>query len=246
MSLYFLTGAVLGGYLLGSISWSRIIARWASPEKTVREFRYQVPGSDEMITSDTVSATSVRAQLGPVYGCLTALLDMAKVALPVFLLKRLFPQEPYFIAAAASGVIGHNWPIFYRFKGGRGASPIMGGLLVLDPIGLVAVLAGGSVLGLIVGHMLVLRWSWLVLMLPWFWFRTGSWLYVGYAIICNAAYWLAMAPEIRQYNSLKARPSQEEMSRFFSMGSKPGRWMDKFSILAAVRRLRRKKIEQSK
>jgi glycerol-3-phosphate acyltransferase PlsY len=161
---------------------------------------------------------------------------MGKIAIPALLMKQLIPEWPYFVVFAAAGVIGHNWPVYYRFKGGRGASPVMGGLLVLDPLGLVAVMLSGSFLGLTIGHMLFFRWSWIVLTLPWFWLRTRSWLYVGYALVCNIAYWTALIPEIRKYSRLKSHPSQEQLSTFFTMGAGIGRWMDHYSLLALIRR----------
>ena len=62
----------------------------------------------------------VRMQVGTRYGCLTAILDIAKVAIPALIFKLWQPETPYFLVTALFGLIGHDWPIYHRFKGGRG------------------------------------------------------------------------------------------------------------------------------
>jgi len=85
------------------------------------------PGSDIVFESDSVSASAVRFQLGARYGCLTAILDMLKVAIPTLIVRLWQPDEAYYLVLAGAGVAGHAWPVYFRFKGGRGESPILGG-----------------------------------------------------------------------------------------------------------------------
>ena len=113
--------AVVAGYLLGSISFARLVARRVDRTVDVTHIVTEV-GDGVTFTSDAVSATSVRMKLGKRYGLLVALLDMAKVAVPVLVLRLLYPGEPYLYLAAAAGVAGHNWPVYHRFQGGRGES----------------------------------------------------------------------------------------------------------------------------
>ena len=165
--------AVAVGYLLGSISFARLVARRVDRTVDVTYIVTEV-GDGVTFTSDAVSATSVRMKLGKRYGLLVALLDMAKVAVPVLVLRLLYPGEPYLYLAAAAGVAGHNWPVYHRFKGGRGESAIMGALLVIDPIGLVLMLTLGMVIGFLAGNILVLEWTGFILMVPWLWLTTGD------------------------------------------------------------------------
>ena len=95
---------------------------WAEP----------VPHSDEVFESDLISATLIAKKLGPRYGCATSLLDMMKVIVPTLLVKLLITGQPWFLLTALFGIIGHNYPVWYRFKGGRGESPILGALLVIN------------------------------------------------------------------------------------------------------------------
>ena len=65
--------------------------------------------------------------------------------------------------------VGHNWPIYYRFKGGRGISPIMGGMLVVDWLGVVITNLLGLLSDLVIKSTLVSSGIWLILMIPWIW-----------------------------------------------------------------------------
>jgi glycerol-3-phosphate acyltransferase PlsY len=169
---------------------------------------------------------------------------MVKVFIPAFACRLLWPGQPYQYFAAAFGLVGHDWPLFSRFKGGRGESPIIGGLLALDPIGLAVTTAASAVTGLVVGHILVFRWVWLLFLVPWFWVRTHSPYAVGYMLLANVIYWYTMSPELIQYARMGPKgisPTQEEIADFFAMGKPLGRVMDRFSILALVARLRRRR-----
>jgi glycerol-3-phosphate acyltransferase PlsY len=189
--------AVAAGYLLGSISFARLVARRVDRTVDVTYVVTEV-GGGVTFTSDAVSATSVRMKLGKRYGLLVALLDMAKVAIPVLVLRLLYPGEPYLYLAAAAGVAGHNWPVYHRFKGGRGESAIMGALLVIDPIGLLLMLTLGMLIGFLAGNILVLEWTGFILMVPWLWVTTGDPAAVAFMVSVLAMWAVAMLPELRQ------------------------------------------------
>lgn len=227
--------AAAAGYLLGSISFARLIARAVAPEKDVSKIECALPDSDEVFRSDSVSSTAARIHLGTRYGCLTAILDILKVALPTLAFKLWQPDVPYYLIVAATGLVGHDWPLYHGFRGGRGESPIYGALLVIDPLGVLVTNAVGSVLGIVVGHLLVLRWAGLVLMIPWLWFRTESWPHLAYILFANAIYWTTMSGELIQYVRLSRSGvdlSQEQIADLFAMGKPLGRLMDRFSLLA--------------
>lgn len=227
----------VGAYLIGSVSWSRIVTRLATGGQDVSGLEYSLQDSSEVFTSDSVSATSVRMQLGARLGCLTSLLDMAKVGVPTVIVRFLLPEHPYHLIVAGVGVIGHNWPVYHQFKGGRGASTIMGGMMAADPLGLVISMAAGSLSGVILGHILVFRWMWLVNLMIWMAIRHDSIYFLLYAAICNLAYWIAMVPEIRQYSGMRSHLTQEELCSFFGMGTGLGRFMDRWGLIALARRL---------
>jgi glycerol-3-phosphate acyltransferase PlsY len=232
------------GYLFGSISFARIIARLVEPQTDISVIEEPVPHSDEVFVSDSVSATAVRMHIGARYGCLTAILDMLKVAVPTLVFKLWQPDMPYFLFAAAFGVAGHDWPIFHRFKGGRGESPILGGLVIIDWVGIVVTTLFGWPIGILSGNLLVLRWAWLLLLIPWFWFRTQDPYHLAYIVSVNAMYWLAMRPELKQYFELRDKgvePSSEELAGLLGMGGRLGRIIDSYSLAALSKRASNRK-----
>jgi glycerol-3-phosphate acyltransferase PlsY len=233
--------AAVTGYLLGSISFARLIARRVTPGADISRIVEPVPRSSATFETDSVSATAVRVHVGTRYGCLTAVLDMAKVALPVLAFRLWFPDQPAYLIAAAAGLVGHDWPLYHRFKGGRGESTIYGALLVIDPLGVVITNAIGALLGIVLGQLLVLRWAGMVLMIPWLGLRTGEWAPVLYMLFVNAVYWYAMSPELRQFFDLLGEgsdPTQEELAEFLGMGVRLGRFLDQYSAPALIARLR--------
>jgi hypothetical protein len=149
------------------------------------------------------------------------------------------PEQPYYLIAAAAGLLGHDFPLYYKFKGGRGESPIIGGLLAIDPFGLILTNIAGAILGLLIGHLLILRWGGLILLIPWLWFTTQDPWALGYILLANVIYWYSMTPELGQYARLLKTdldPSQEEIARFMGMGLGLGRFMDRYSLTGWLNR----------
>jgi glycerol-3-phosphate acyltransferase PlsY len=234
--------AAIIGYLAGSISFARIVtqARGGDPKRLER---IEVAlGEGEVFVSDSVSATAVRMTMGRRWGILTALLDMAKVAIPTLAFGLWMPGEPYNLIAAAAGLVGHDLPVFHGFKGGRGESPIYGGLLVINPVAVVGTTLLGALVGFLVGNILVLRWAGMILLIPWLWLATGDLATLAYIVFVDAAYLIAMRPELSQYGAMRTHgtdPNNEEIALEFGMGVRLGRFLDRYApgpaLLRAVR-----------
>jgi glycerol-3-phosphate acyltransferase PlsY len=198
--------AAVVGYLFGCISFARIITRFVAPQEDVTQTDMAISGTDEKMQLRAVSGTAVSIHLGAKYGCLTSLLDMAKVALPVAFFRFAFPGQPYFLITAITGILGHNWPIFYGFKGGSGLSPTYGGMLVISPIGTIVTAIGGMALGLFVLRNVVVSYlAGLWLMIPWLWFTTYDPWYLAYGLSVNVLFFIAMLPEIKTVRELERR-----------------------------------------
>jgi glycerol-3-phosphate acyltransferase PlsY len=195
--------AVVIGYLAGSISFARLVARRFAPEQDITKIEIEVPDSEARFESDAISATSVRLHLGPRYGCLVGTLDILKAAIPALAFKLWQPDAPYYLLAAGMAAVGHNWPIYYRFKGGRGISPIMGGMLVVDWLGVVVTNLLGLLSDLAIKNTLVSSGVWLVLMIPWIWFRSGDAAELAYAVAMCILFWASMIPEWRELLRLR-------------------------------------------
>lgn len=232
--------AAVGGYLIGSISFARIVARFADPAADISRTE-TVVGPGNQFSSGMISATAVRVNVGARYGIVTALLDMLKVFIPTLAFRLLYPDQPYDLIVATSALIGHDWPIYYRFVGGRGETAILGGLAALDPLGLVLMLTLGMIVGFLAGNVLALRWAGLILMVPWVWLTTGDALFVAYIVFALAVYFYAVLPEFRQYLAFRAQlvaPTNEDVARELGMGAGLGRAMDRYSIPGIIARLR--------
>lgn len=112
--------ALLAGYLLGSIPFGLLLARLGG-KGDIRE-----------IGSGNIGATNVLRTGSKGLAAATLLLDAAKGAAAVLLAQRLWPDAVNF--AAAGAMIGHLYPAWLRFKGGKGVATFLGVLAPLLPV----------------------------------------------------------------------------------------------------------------
>jgi glycerol-3-phosphate acyltransferase PlsY len=113
------------------------------------------------------------------------------------------PETPYYLVAATMATIGHNWPIYHRFRGGRGLSPILGGMLAVDWIGVMVTNLMAAAIGIPLKNLLVTSGGGIVLMIPWIWLRTQDWPQLAYVVGMNVIFWGAMIPELKEYARLR-------------------------------------------
>ncbi len=141
-------------YLIGSLSGSLLLGRIVGVDIRSRG-------------SGNAGGTNAFRTLGWRFALAVVAIDIGKGALAAWIGVSLHDQDAPLTAASAGfscvllAVIGHTWPVFFGFRGGKGAGTLVGGLLLLWP--------------LVVGPILVL---WLLLLTT-----TG---YVGLATICAA------------------------------------------------------------
>ncbi len=111
-------------YLLGSIPFGVILTRLGGA------------GDLRTIGSGNIGATNVLRTGRKGLAAATLLLDMAKGAVAVLLVAHLFPGNA--LLAAAGAFIGHCYPVWLKFKGGKGVATLMGIVVALHwPLGLV-------------------------------------------------------------------------------------------------------------
>jgi acyl phosphate:glycerol-3-phosphate acyltransferase len=129
--------AVVLAYVLGAIPFGYLLVKW----KTGADVRKAGSGN--------IGATNVLRTTGPVAGVATLLLDFAKGYLAVWLAGRLTaspgvppgPGDPFWMSAAAlAAMVGHIYPVFLGFHGGKAVATFIGAFLCLTPLPMVAIL----------------------------------------------------------------------------------------------------------
>ena len=230
----------ISGYLIGSISFARLINFMVLKTTKISSFAEPIPHTDELFESDLISATLVTKKLGVKYGCMTSILDMLKVALPTLLVKLTLTQHPYFLLTAIAGIIGHNYPVYYRFIGGRGESPIIGALVVINWFGILICNGAALILGFITGSVLVVRWGAYSILIFWFWYYFKDIYYVAFMVLANLLFYLAMSRDLLRFRELKVKKginfSEADVSEFILMGRSLGRALDKYSLYYMIKR----------
>jgi acyl phosphate:glycerol-3-phosphate acyltransferase len=128
MNPYLITAVV--SYLLGSIPFGYLL---------VRIFK----GEDVRTSgSGNIGATNV-ARKSPVLGAATLLLDSVKGLAAVLLARALFggPQQQLVMTTAASfAVLGHLFPVWLKFRGGKGVATSLGAFILLTPISILCMI----------------------------------------------------------------------------------------------------------
>jgi glycerol-3-phosphate acyltransferase PlsY len=128
---------VVLAYLLGSVPTGYVVGKLAGID--VRE-----------VGSGNIGATNVARAVGKRQGLLTLLADAAKGFLPVLIAIQLEFSSVAIAATATAAFLGHIYPVFLRFRGGKGVATALGGLLAIAPVatlvvvGLFALAAFGS------------------------------------------------------------------------------------------------------
>jgi glycerol-3-phosphate acyltransferase PlsY len=117
--------ALLGGYLLGSIPFGLVLTRLAGL------------GDIRAIGSGNIGATNVLRTGNKPLALAVLLLDSGKGAIAVLLAAQFGEQTA--LAAGLGAVLGHLYPVWLGFKGGKGMATALGTLLALSwPVGLIA------------------------------------------------------------------------------------------------------------
>jgi glycerol-3-phosphate acyltransferase PlsY len=127
---------VVWGYLVGSLPASYLLARR-------RGVDLRVSGSGN------VGAANVLRTSGVSNAVAAMMLDGVKGAIAALVAMRLTNSPATPVAAGLAAVIGHSYPVWLRFRGGKGVATSAGVFLVLDPLA-VAVAASAFVLGVFV------------------------------------------------------------------------------------------------
>jgi len=118
--------AAIAAYLIGSLSFAVIVSRLMGL-KDPRTFGSRNPGATNVLRSGSKAAAIV-----------TLLLDALKGLLPVLAVKWF--GKPYGLAdgtvamVGLAAFLGHLWPVYFRFQGGKGVATFIGVVFGIDPV----------------------------------------------------------------------------------------------------------------
>lgn len=130
--IFFLPAA----YLLGSVPCGIIVSRLFG-------------GVDPRTSgSKNIGATNVGRTSGKLAGVLTLIGDLFKGAIPTFLAFKLYPEVMFVSLAGLAAFLGHIFPLYLRFKGGKGVATACGVMLIVSPVA--TLLSAGVFLTLVV------------------------------------------------------------------------------------------------
>jgi len=110
--------ALATGYILGSIPFGLLLTRFAGK------------GDVRDIGSGSIGATNVLRTGSKALAAATLILDCLKATAAILIVRSLWPNYENF--AAAGALIGHLYPVWLRFKGGKGVATLLGVLIGLQ------------------------------------------------------------------------------------------------------------------
>lgn len=118
----------IAGYLIGGIPFGYLLVKLTSTKEDIRK-----------TGSGNIGAANVQRTAGIAKGLLTVLLDVLKAAIPLFILRYYFLEDSVsdgviLSIIAFSIIIGHVYPVYLKFKGGKGVATYIGTMFVLFPL----------------------------------------------------------------------------------------------------------------
>jgi acyl phosphate:glycerol-3-phosphate acyltransferase len=120
--------SIVFGYLLGSLPTAYLLGRWKK-------------GVDiRQLGGGNMGALNATRELGRTAGLIVLLIDVAKGAGAVLIARALGVGQIWIYLAGSAAVIGHCWPVFLKFKGGKGAATTLGICVALAPLPMICAL----------------------------------------------------------------------------------------------------------
>ena len=169
---------VVGAYLLGSIN-SAIIVSKAFSLPDPRGLGSGNPGATNVLRTGNKLAAAV-----------TLAGDLLKGLLPVLAVDLFTASAPLVAATGVAALLGHMYPVYYGFKGGKGVATTLGVLLGFDWLLAMAWMAFWLFTALVFRYssLAALVSTILVLIISWFW-NDNIWLFISMAVITVFVFW---------------------------------------------------------
>lgn len=168
---------IIFGYFLGSIPFGYLISK--------------TKGIDiRKVGSGNIGGTNVGRALGFKWGLLVSILDILKGAIPVYLATKFLIFDWQIVLVALAPVLGHVFPVWLNFKGGKGVGTTVGALFILLSWKLMLILLLGFLLVLVIVKIMSFTSLTLASFLPLaLWFSSFSVVYFILGLILFFLIW---------------------------------------------------------
>ncbi len=178
--------SIIIGYLLGSIPTAYIVSR-------IRK------GVDiRTVGSGNMGAANVMRQIGAHEGVFVGLIDVAKGAGAILIARALNISELWVFGAGFAALVGHNFPVFAGFRGGRGSATIIGIFFVLAPKAMLITLAVVAIPFFTTRKFMAALFIGFGLLPLFIWLLEGSLMLVRYALVIDLFMLVRNLPDLRQ------------------------------------------------
>jgi len=172
--MFYLFAAVIG-YLFGCSNMALYLSKWKGID-------LRAAGSKNLGASNALMLMGWKA------GILVGIHDIGKAWLAILMVKRLFPGvELVGLAAGVSCVLGHMYPFYLKFKGGKGFAAYIGMMLALNFKAALVIIAVLVVLTLVTDYIVVGTVTTVVSYPVWVAWQTHSLLAVSLLLVATAA-----------------------------------------------------------
>jgi glycerol-3-phosphate acyltransferase PlsY len=185
---------VISAYLIGSIPFGFLVAKWRGVDI-------------KQVGSGNIGATNVARNLGWKIGAIVGILDFCKGFFVVLLAKYLFSLDWQIISISLLPVVGHIFPIWLNFKGGKGVATIFGvlagffGILYFLIFLIVWILAVKQVKLMSLVNLVV------ALLIPIaFWLKFNELVYILFGLILCVIIWWRHSENIKRLLAGKENP----------------------------------------
>ena len=182
---------LLAAYLLGAMPIGYLLVKLFK-HRDVREL-----GSGRTGSTNVFRAGGIRLAL------VTGILDVLKAATAVWLTQWLLPNNHWVeVLAGSAAILGHNYSVFIKFKGGAGGGPAVGGAMGLWPWSVLIVVPIGAVVWYGIGYASLTTISFaimIVITMAYRWYVLGGpWEHIAYGILALCLCLWALRPNIKR------------------------------------------------
>ena len=189
-------GLVVAAYLIGSLPTASLVSRWLKRQDI------------RTLGDRNAGAANVYRNLGARAGLTVGAVDIAKGAAAVLLAKFAGGEAALQMTAGLAAVVGHNWPFFLQFRGGRGAATTLGVFMGLLPLPGIP-LSLGALLILALSKRATVALTFFFLAMPLVAWLTGARVaFLGYVILLPVVVGIAHFASQRKIDKPQVQPEQ--------------------------------------